>query len=254
MLKFAESLPAEVTSPAQITHRHSQAFLASLRRDAEGTNSTAVTRYIALGVFFKWAVRDGVIEVNPMDRVDRPASRNTRTEIPELEEIKALVGTCNGGRTDFLAVHHPYVSSPMPWLGGQGKPAIDAEAIWRIIARRARQAGVRMHPHMFRHYAADAHLAAGYPEGAVMHMTGWSDRWMLDRYGAANARTPRPGRTTRGSPRLPALTVPEEVGCRLPTRVRTRVQRPVESRPDPPDGGCGVFVHFRSAWPRCYFL
>src|SRR6266568_6247163 len=146
MLKFAESLPAEVTSPAQITHRHSQAFLASLRRDAEGTNSTAVTRYIALGVFFKWAVRDGVIEVNPMDRVDRPASRNTRTEIPELEEIKALVGTCNGGRTDFLAVRDRaiirrlrvppgrdpqpagrrrrlWTSAPCEWSARAGRPA-----------------------------------------------------------------------------------------------------------------------------------
>jgi integrase/recombinase XerC len=250
LLKFAESLPAEVTTPAEITHRHVQAFLASLRK-ADSTNSTAVTRYIALGVFFKWAVRDRVIEVNPMDRVDRPASRKPSTDIPDLGEIKALLATCNGGRTDFTtlrdraiircmadcgfrrdeigslrvadvdldtrevrvigkgrktrtniisprtrkALHdylrvraeHVYASSPMLWLGARGHPPIDSEAIWQIIDRRAKRAGVRIHPHMFRHYAADAYLAAGYPEGAVMQMMGWTDRRMLDRYGAANA-------------------------------------------------------------------
>src|SRR5262245_48862985 len=104
MLKFAQSLPPELTSPAQVTHRHVQAFLASLRGEGDSTNSTAVTRYIALGVFFKWALRDGVVTLNPMDKVDRPASRKPRTEIPELEEIKALLATCNGGRADFVAV------------------------------------------------------------------------------------------------------------------------------------------------------
>lgn len=255
LLKFAESLPGEVTGPEQITHRHVQAFLASLRsessRGTNSTNSTAVTRYIALGVFFKWAVEDGVVTTNPMGKVGRPASRKPRTEIPTEEEISALLATCNGSRTDFTLVRdraiirlfadcgprrdelggltltdldldersvrllgkgrkertniisgrtrkalydylrvraeHPYAGSGRLWLGAQEREPIDSDAIWRIITSRARQAGVHIHPHMFRHYAADAYLRAGYPEGAVMQMMGWSDRRMLERYGAANA-------------------------------------------------------------------
>jgi site-specific recombinase XerD len=247
LLRFAESLPAEVTSVQEITHRHVQAFLAALRK---GTNSTAVTRYISLGVFFRWAVSDGIVTASPMDRVDRPASRKPTTDIPEIDHIRRMLATCNGGRKDFVSLRdtaiiclfadcgmrraeigslrledvdldtreirvvgkgrkprtniisqhtrkalndylrargkHWHAASEMLWLGAQQGPPIGTNTIWQIVTRRARQAGVRVHPHMFRHYVADALLAEGR-EGDVMRTMGWSDRRMLDRYGAAGA-------------------------------------------------------------------
>jgi integrase/recombinase XerC len=247
LLRFSGSLPAEVASVQEITHRHVQTFLASLRK---GTNSTAVTRYISLGVFFRWAVSDGIVTVNPMDRVDRPASRRPATPIPELDDIRRMLATCNGGRRDFVSLRdtaiiclfadcgmrraeigslrltdvdldnreirvvgkgrkprtniisqhtrkalndylrarsrHWHAASPMLWLGAQQGPPITSNTIWQIITRRAKQAGVRVHPHSFRHYVADALLQDGR-EGDVMRTMGWSDRRMLDRYGAAGA-------------------------------------------------------------------
>ena len=256
LLKFAQFLEPKdddppgrvVTSLGEVTHRHVQEFLSSVRK---GTNSTAVTWYIALGVFFKWAVRDGVVSADPMVKVSRPASRKPVTEIPAVTDVRAMLAVCVGGRNEFTpardraiirlfadvglrraelggltledvdlderTVHvvgkgrkdrvavispktrkalfdylrvraeHPHADSPMLWLGAQGRPAINADALWQIITRRAAQAGVRAHPHMFRHLTADGLLEDGVPEGAVMVMLGWSDRRMLDRYGAHNA-------------------------------------------------------------------
>jgi site-specific recombinase XerD len=244
----------DVHSIEAVTDRHVKGFLASLQKDG-GTNSTAVTRYVALQVFFRYLADEQGLPADPTARVRRPASRKPATVVPAEADVTALLATCNGGRTDFVSlrdrailrlmadcglrreevatlrvadldltaplaarVHvvgkgrkerdnyvssktrkalydytraresHPYASAEMLWLGAQGRGPINAEAVWRMVGRRARLAGVRnIHPHSFRHLAADGLLAKGVPEGAVMSIMGWSDRRMLDRYGAGNA-------------------------------------------------------------------
>jgi len=106
--------------------------------------------------------------------------RKSRTNIISGHTRRAL--------NDYIRVRrdHWHAASPMLWLGAQQGGPIGSNAIWQIITRRAKQAGVHVHPHMFRHYVADALLAEGR-EGDVMRTMGWSDRRMLDRYGAVGA-------------------------------------------------------------------
>jgi site-specific recombinase XerD len=72
------------------------------------------------------------------------------------------------------------------WRARTGLPLTGNE-IYHTIRRRASQAGIRVHPHQLRHTWASAMLAAGHSEGDVMQLGGWSDRSMLNRYGASEA-------------------------------------------------------------------
>jgi site-specific recombinase XerD len=72
------------------------------------------------------------------------------------------------------------------WRARTGLPLTGNE-IYHTIRRRAKQAGLRVHPHQLRHTWASSMLATGHSEGDVMTLGGWSDRSMLNRYGASAA-------------------------------------------------------------------
>ncbi len=72
------------------------------------------------------------------------------------------------------------------WRARTGLPLTGNE-IYHTIRRRAKQAGLRVHPHQLRHTWASSMLASGHSEGDVMTLGGWSDRSMLNRYGASAA-------------------------------------------------------------------
>ena len=72
------------------------------------------------------------------------------------------------------------------WRARTGLPLTGNE-IYHTIRRRAAQAGLRVHPHQLRHTWASSMLGSGHSEGDVMTLGGWSDRSMLNRYGASAA-------------------------------------------------------------------
>jgi site-specific recombinase XerD len=76
-------------------------------------------------------------------------------------------------------------SEPL-WRARTGLPLTGNE-IYHTIRRRASQAGIRVHPHQLRHTWASSMLGSGHSEGDVMALGGWSDRSMLNRYGASAA-------------------------------------------------------------------
>lgn len=79
--------------------------------------------------------------------------------------------------------YHRNASLPQLWLGRQG--AMRADTILRMVKRRAAKVGVRAWTHLFRHIFVSLLLEAGAQEGDVMTLGGWSNRAMLDRYGAS---------------------------------------------------------------------
>lgn len=81
---------------------------------------------------------------------------------------------------------HAFADTGMLWLGKQGPLTVAGlrDALWR----RCAQAKIRrLHPHAFRHTFAHSWLEAGGSEGDLMVIAGWSERSMLDRYGASTA-------------------------------------------------------------------
>ena len=78
------------------------------------------------------------------------------------------------------------------WLGVRGGP-MTSSGVYQMIERRASQAGIRLHPHMFRHTFSHNWLDKGGAEGDLMELNGWEGPQMLARYGrsARGARARR---------------------------------------------------------------
>jgi integrase/recombinase XerD len=81
---------------------------------------------------------------------------------------------------------HGKADSPYVWLGTNNRGPMTGSGVYRMLKRRAAQAGYEpdVHPHQFRHTFANDWLESGGAEGDLMRLMGWSDRSMLDRYGA----------------------------------------------------------------------
>jgi site-specific recombinase XerD len=81
---------------------------------------------------------------------------------------------------------HLYAEADRVVLGQCGPMA--PNGIWQMVQRRSRYAGVApLHPHQFRHAAADRAKSAGMSDGDIMRLFGWSSPAMLHKYGSAQA-------------------------------------------------------------------
>lgn len=78
-----------------------------------------------------------------------------------------------------------YADGPWLWISGKDGRALTSQAVYQMVRRRARAAGVAAYPHLFRHGFAHEWLRAGGSEGDLMELAGWRSRQMLNRYGAA---------------------------------------------------------------------
>jgi site-specific recombinase XerD len=81
--------------------------------------------------------------------------------------------------------NHKRAESPSLWLGLRNQGPMSGWGLYRMLQRRADQAGYDpdVHPHQFRHTFAHDWLDRGGAEGDLMRLMGWNSRSMLDRYG-----------------------------------------------------------------------
>jgi site-specific recombinase XerD len=102
---FAEWLEAngvEATVEA-VSSRHCRGFLAD--QLATRSSSTVHTRHKGLAVFFKFLVRDEVLERSPMDAVDPPKIEEKPVEILTDDELRALLKITEGTRFEDRRDH-----------------------------------------------------------------------------------------------------------------------------------------------------
>jgi integrase/recombinase XerC len=84
--------------------------------------------------------------------------------------------------------HHPLARRPELWLGERSRGALTADGVRQMLDRRCDQGGIpHVHPHQFRHTAADYAMKSGMSDNDIMRNFGWKSRQMLARYAAANA-------------------------------------------------------------------
>jgi len=97
----ARGMPTDV---AKIKREHVESFIEDLlsRRHANGAPwkpTTAHNRYRGIRSFFAWLVAEGEIRSSPMERMQPPRLPEQPVPVLREEELRALLGTCESGRT-----------------------------------------------------------------------------------------------------------------------------------------------------------
>jgi integrase/recombinase XerD len=124
------------------------------------------------------------------DLIARPFIRVTPLKGARAQETGRLVPLSPGTARALVAYlrfrrDHARSSSPYLWLGLRKAGPMDGWGLYRMLKRRAEQAGYdpEVHPHQFRHTFASDWRSKGGSEGDLMRLMGWRTRAMLDRYG-----------------------------------------------------------------------
>ena len=110
-----------------------------------------------------------------LPRSRAPAPRRRRVVLVAAVTARAVAVYLRARR------YHRLADSGFVWLGLRNGGPLDGMGLYRMLRRRAEEAGYEpaVHPHMFR----SDWLSNGGSEGDLMRLADWRTRSMVDRYG-----------------------------------------------------------------------
>ena len=177
------------TVPAVMAPVLDDAQLAAIVAACKGKGLDDVRDAALLRVFIATGARLSEIAGLELDDFDKTTGRvllrNTKGRVPRTEVLspKTVVALAA-----YLRQRPRYArarATTALWIGARGP--LTPSGVRQIVRKRAEAGGIPgVHPHMFRHSYADAHLRAGGEETTLMSALGWSSRAMVQRYAAAN--------------------------------------------------------------------
>lgn len=151
-------------------------------KDFESRRDTAVLwLFMSSGIRLSELTNIRLDEIDVPQRTLRVLGKGGRYRTPRFDPLAA------NAIERYLRSRrrHTYADLPWLWLGKKGR--MTPNGMYQAVRRRARQAGVTLHPHLFRHTFAHRFLEAGGQEGDLIALAGWRNRAMLARYGASAA-------------------------------------------------------------------
>jgi integrase/recombinase XerC len=164
--------------------------LKKLLKACAGREFTELRDTAIIRVLIDTGVRREEVASIPLDDLDLDTDSVTITRKgrrPATLDLSAK--TCQALERYLRArSHHPLARRPELWLGEKARGPLTANGIRQMLDRRCDQAGIpHIHPHQFRHTAADYAMKSGMSDNDIMRNFGWKSRQMLARYAAANA-------------------------------------------------------------------
>jgi integrase/recombinase XerC len=164
--------------------------LKKLLKACAGREFTELRDTAIIRVLIDTGVRREEVASIPLDDLDLDTDSVTITRKgrrPATLDLSAK--TCQALERYLRArSHHPLARRPELWLGEKARGPLTADGIRQMLDRRCDQAGIpHVHPHQFRHTAADYAMKSGMSDNDIMRNFGWKSRQMLARYAAANA-------------------------------------------------------------------
>ena len=164
--------------------------LKKLLKACAGREFTELRDTAIIRVLIDTGVRREEVASIPLDDLDLDTDSVTITRKgrrPATLDLSAK--TCQALERYLRArSHHPLARRPELWLGEKARGPLTADGIRQMLDRRCDEAGIpHIHPHQFRHTAADYAMKSGMSDNDIMRNFGWKSRQMLARYAAANA-------------------------------------------------------------------
>lgn len=171
--------------------------------DFEAVRDTAIVRLLDTGIrrgelaalwvddvdlgnrIIRVAALKGTRRDAPVLRIDGGVEMRVGRIVPIGEETAAALARWLRMRSRHKLVKDR-TRGPL-WYSTRGRGRLKGNGIWRMLKRRAEQAGydpAMVTAHGFRHTRAHELMRSGTSDGNVMAVMGWRDRAMLDGYAA----------------------------------------------------------------------
>lgn len=161
-------------------------------KDYAEVRDHAIIRLFLSGMRVEQMTRLQVENIDLLERIANVAGLKGAADHPVPFGMKAAVALNRWLRVRASSATVAEMAAGPLWMGVPPRPrALTNSGIYQMLRRRAVEAGYpksAIHPHMFRHTRAHAHLEDGGSEGDLMRTMGWSSRAMVDRYGASVAQ------------------------------------------------------------------